>query len=111
MPFASRAVAESCVVLLTVTPEEAGLTWTVAASTTITTVVFVTLTPSQVAVIVAVPAATPLTRPLPFTVATAGEPLVHVQTRPVSVVLTESLGTAVSWRVPRHAPGFTRGVH
>ena len=54
---------------------------------------------SLVAVTVVDPAATPVTRPLPFTVATAGVPLTHVTARPVRAPPAESFGVALSCTV------------
>jgi hypothetical protein len=54
------------------------------------------LTLPLVAVIVALPADTPVTSPLAFTVATVGDPLVHVTGRPVKVFPAESFSVAVS---------------
>jgi hypothetical protein len=60
----------------------------------VTVIVALPLCVSLVAVTVADPAATPVTRPVPFTVATAGVPLTHVTTRPVSGPPAESFGVA-----------------
>src|SRR5438876_2753121 len=69
----------------------------------VTVMADVPLCPSLVAVIVADPAATPVTSPLPLTVAPAVLPLLHVTTRPDSVLPLASFGVAVSctvWPTP-----------
>ncbi len=68
------------------------------------------LWPSLVAVIAAVPAATPVTRPVPFTVATAGVLLAHVTTRPLKPLPLASLGVAASCTVPPAATLAVAGL-
>src|SRR3989440_8409613 len=69
----------------------------------VTVMADVPLCPSLVAVIVADPAATPDTSQLPLTVAADVLPLLHVTTRPDSVLPLASFGVAVSctvWPTP-----------
>jgi hypothetical protein len=98
-PFASFGVAVSCTVCPVTTPADAGLTLTDATGTSVTVTVEAPLFPSLVAVIVTDPAAPPVARPLPDTVAAAVLLLLHVTTRPVSVLPFASFGVAVSCTV------------
>ena len=82
-PFASRAVADACVVRPTITVGEARLTVTVAIGTGFTVILLDPVTPSTVASIRTPPDATPRTRPALDTMATAGLLELHCTTRPV----------------------------
>ena len=86
---------------------EAGLTVTDATGTGFTVTAALPLFPSLVAVIVTALAATPVTSPVADTVAIAGFELVHVTTRPVSMLPAASSGVAVSCTV---APTSTTAV-
>jgi hypothetical protein len=92
--FASRVVADNCVVAPTTTFDEDGETVTVATGTgagTVTVMLALPVFVSLVAVIVADPAPTAVTRPVvEFTEATPEFPLDHATTRPVRTLLLAS---------------------
>src|SRR2546427_10843075 len=110
LPAESFVTAASCRVAPTAMVAEAGLTVTVATGTTMTVIADVAVLPALVAVIVAAPAARPVTRPLALTVAAVVLLLVHVTTRPVSVVPAESRVTAESCCVPPTATFADAGL-
>src|SRR2546426_637089 len=86
LPLASLVVAINFTVCPTCTVAVAGDTVTEATGTGLTVMAAVPLWPSLVAVMMTgPPTATPVTRPLPFTVARAGELLAHATGRSVSV--------------------------
>ncbi len=96
VPFDERNTALACTVSPTTIDESVSVTSTESTGIGETVTVAVPLFPSLVAVITDVPTATAVTTPAPDTVATDGEALLHVTTRPVSTPPTESRVTAVA---------------
>jgi hypothetical protein len=99
-PLASRVSAESCTVKPSTTLADAGVTLMEATGAGVMVRAATPVLLSLVAMILTVPWLTAVTRPVADTVATAVLLVLHVTTRPVSVLPLPSNVVAFAWEVP-----------